>query len=83
MTAAHALPPLPPIPMRRWERYNACMRGTVPAESLALRDADLLIKALHGMGWTLDEIAGHTRWSTYTVGRKLDRLGLQLNTEAA
>lgn len=69
--------------MRRWERYNACMAGRLPAESLPLRDADLLIKALHGMGWTTEEIADHTRWSTYTVARKIARLGLQLNTEDA
>jgi hypothetical protein len=62
-----------------WTRYCEALAGEIPAEALLPIDGDRLLVRLHGMGWTDVEIATHTRWSTYTVARIRDRLGLRPN----
>ncbi|WP_156365201.1 hypothetical protein [Sciscionella sediminilitoris] len=60
---------------RRWA-YAEAMRGALPAEALDRKDGERLLAELWHAGWTDTEIAVHTKWSTYTVGRIRDRLGL-------
>jgi len=72
----------PARPERRSDvgRWRACCAGELPAEALSTRDREDLLAELHGLGWTDREIAEHTRLSTYTTARLLDRLGLAPNT---
>lgn len=51
------------------------------AERLDGTDRDLLLAVLHARGWTDLHIAVHTLWTTYTVARIRERLGLSPNTE--
>lgn len=66
---------LGPIPARElvsrshellWER--AC-RGLEPAEALDHRDREDLVAQLLLAGWSVSEIAGHTRMTEYTTTR--------------
>ena len=57
-------------------RRRAAAAGTLPAEALNQRERDALITHLHHLGWSDTDIAEHTRLSTYTTGRILDRLCL-------
>ena len=56
---------------RLWER--AC-RGTEPAEALDRRDREDLVAQLLDAGWTVPEIAEHTRMTDYTTTRIADRV---------
>jgi hypothetical protein len=49
--------------------WTACCAGREPAESLDPRDREDLVADLVAAGWSLHEIAVHTRMSTYTTGR--------------
>lgn len=61
-------------------RYRRCLAGDLPGEALGPWEADRLILALHCRGMGAVEIAEWTGWSTYTVARKLARLGLDGET---
>jgi hypothetical protein len=58
---------------------RAVLAGREPAEALPRREREDLMCAWHDAGWTDVEIAAHTRWSTYTVGRIRSALGLRPN----
>lgn len=58
--------------------FSLCRKGRVPAEALCPADRDRLLRLLWKRGWTVAEIAVHTRTSTYTVGRILERLDLEV-----
>jgi hypothetical protein len=62
-------------------RYLAVLEGREPAEVLRPAERDRLMRRLVGEGWTDIEIAAHTKWSTYTVTRIRERLGLRQNIE--
>lgn len=67
--------------MRRrggWSLYLACKSGATPAELLPTSDRELLLAELSNEGWTVTQIAEHTMLSTYTTGRILERLGLEV-----
>jgi hypothetical protein len=49
--------------------WTACCAGREPAEALDPRDREDLVADLDAAGWTLHEIAVHTRMTTYTTGR--------------
>lgn len=70
---------LPPVTNLR--RYNLALAGRMAAEALEGTDRDRLLAALHARGWTDLHIAVHTLWSTYTVARIRDRMGLSPNTQ--
>ena len=67
---------LGPIPARslvqprspQW-LWDACCRGQEPAEALDARDREDLVAQLLECGWTLPEIAEHTRMTAYTTAR--------------
>lgn len=73
-------PPAPPGQRSNSGRWRACCAGELPAEALSTRDREDLLAELHERGWTDFEIAEHTRMSTYTTARVLDRLGLASNS---
>lgn len=58
--------------------FALCRRGQVPAEELSSEDRDRLIRMLWKRCWSVSEIAAHTKLSTYTTARILDRLGLEV-----
>lgn len=70
--------PVRPDRTRRDRRARAVL-GELPAEALPAADRDDLFVELHGLGWTDQQIAEHTRTSTYTTTRALERLGLAPN----
>jgi hypothetical protein len=49
--------------------WAACCAGREPAESLDPRDREDLVADLVDAGWTVVQIAEHTRMTTYTTGR--------------
>ncbi len=59
--------------------YAAARHGWTPAEALSPTDQARLMRELWGDGWTDVQIAIHTRWTSYVVGRIRDRLGLAPN----
>lgn len=67
--------------MTAWQPHLVALAltGQLPAEALCRDDGDLVLLHLHGYGWTDVQIAEHTRWSAYTVGRKRRRLHLDAN----
>lgn len=69
-TAKPTPAPAAPEPVRAtgplWE---ACMAGREPAESLDTRSREDLHVILFDAGWTLDEVAAHTRQTAYTTAR--------------
>jgi DNA-binding MarR family transcriptional regulator len=58
--------------------FDLCRKGRQPAEVLPPADRDRLLRLLWKRGWTVTEIAAHTRLSTYTTARILDRLELEV-----
>lgn len=68
--------PVPGRPLTDRHLFNLCVAGREPAELLDDRLREDLVHHLHCLGWTVVEIATHTRLSTYTAGRILTRLGL-------
>ena len=64
-------------------QYAAALAGHTPAEALDGGAKDRLVRTLVRRGWSDVHIAEHTRWSTYTVGRIRERLGLAANREEA
>lgn len=57
--------------------WRQCVAGNEPAEALPTRDReDLVWHLVHDLGWTDDEIAQHTRMTSYTTARIRRRLGL-------
>lgn len=71
---------LPPVTNRR--RYNLALAGRMAAEALEGTDRDRLLAVLHARGWTDLHIAVHTLWSTYTVARIRERMGLLPNRQS-
>lgn len=57
-------------------RYRRVLAGQDPAEVLPPAERDRLMRVLCGRGWSDVHIAVHTLWSTYTVVRLRQRLGL-------
>lgn len=68
--------PRPPdtAPIGRARLRAACWRGDEPAERLDPDDRDELVGELLAEGWTVTQIAAHTRLTTYTAGRITARL---------
>jgi len=73
-----APPDVLPEPPTRTHRvlYQLCLAGREPAESLPTAERAHLVKELHGLRWTDQQIARHTRMTTYTTVRIRARLGL-------
>jgi hypothetical protein len=67
-------------PLHRAYLLRACKNGREPLEVLAAEgmhdDRDALLCEWVRRGWTPAQIAQHTRSTTYTVGRLLDRIGV-------
>lgn len=65
-------------PLHRAHLIRACRTGTEPLETLALAgmpaERDALLASWLRRGWTVTEIAQHTRSTTYTIGRLVSRL---------
>ncbi|MBV9010647.1 MAG: hypothetical protein JO272_01130 [Pseudonocardiales bacterium] len=59
--------------------YAAALHGHTPAEALVPADQQRLLTELWARGWTDVQIATHTRWTSYVVGRIRERLGLAPN----
>lgn len=67
-------------PTTRPASYAAARRGELSAEALPRRDQERLVRELVlTERWTDQQIAAHTRWSTYVVDRIRGRLGLAAN----
>lgn len=62
-------------------RLRRALAGLEPAEVLPPAERDRLMRILCGYGWTDMHIAVHTLWSTYTVVRIRERLGLAVNVQ--
>lgn len=69
--------PVPPRPPTNDRLLKACWAGQEPAEALPRGERDLLLFDLWRQGWTDQEIAIHTKLSTYTTCRIRERLGLE------
>jgi hypothetical protein len=73
-------PPKPDTQPLHYQRvWAAVWRGELPAEVLPTKDKERLVAELWAAGWSDLEIACHTKWSTYTVTRLRERLGLSLD----
>lgn len=59
------------------KRYTRALAGELPAEALPTGERERLVGELHALGWSDDEIADHTRQTTYTTARIRARLGLR------
>ncbi len=55
-------------------QYRAALDGREPAEALTTRDRARLVAELTAAGWSVPDIAEHTRQTTYTTARIRDRL---------
>lgn len=53
--------------------WEDCCHGIMPAEALPTREREDLIVTLLGRGWTLTEVATHTRTTTYTTALIAER----------
>lgn len=73
--------PAPHVRHAKSPKWQACVRGDLPAEALPQRDREHLVTQLHTAGWSDTDIAAHTRMSTYTTARIRDRLALPPNQE--
>lgn len=60
--------------IQRSRLWAACWRGEAPAEALPADERDALVHELLTLGWTVDRIAAHTRMTTYTASRIVERL---------
>lgn len=69
------------VPLTAPRRLHRALDGLEPAEVLPPAERDRLMRILCGYGWTDVQIAVHTLWSTYTVGRIRERLGLAANVQ--
>jgi len=69
------------LPLTAPKRLRRALAGLDPAEMLPPAERDRLVRILCARGWTDIHIAAHTLWSTYTVGRIRDRLGIEPNRE--
>jgi hypothetical protein len=65
---------------RQWDR---CLAGHEPAEVLSSEDRAALVAHLHGLGWSIAEVAVHTRLTDYTVSRLLRQAGARAQRGAA
>ena len=73
----------PARPLTDEHLYRLCLSGREPAELLRPSYREELVHQLHGLGWTVVEIATHTRMTTYVTGLIHDRLGLRHNQPAS
>lgn len=80
---AQATQDLPParLPIVNPRRYNLALAGRMAAERLDGTDRDRLLAVLLARGWTDIHIATHTLWTTYTVARIRERIGLPPNKQ--
>lgn len=69
------------IPLTAPLRLRRALDGLEPAEVLPPAERDRLMRILCGYGWTDVHIAVHTLWTTYTVVRIRERLGLIANVQ--
>jgi hypothetical protein len=60
-------------------QYRAAWDGGEPAEALTPDDRRRLVLDLHDVGWADEDIAQHTRMTTYTTARIRGALGLLPN----
>lgn len=58
--------------------FALCRKGQAPAEALCTEDRERLLRLLWKRGWSVTEIASHTKLTPYTTARILDRLGLEV-----
>jgi hypothetical protein len=70
------------LPLTSPRRLRRALAGQDPAEILPPAERDLLVRILCDRGWTDIHIAAHTLWTTYTVGRIRERLGIKANLTA-
>lgn len=63
----------------RARRLRAALAGELVGEALDPQDHQQLVCELHAAGFDDVELAEHTGWSTYTVGRIREQLGLAAN----
>lgn len=75
-------PPASPPQRLHPALYRLCLAGREPAESLPTAERSALVAELHGLRWTDQEIADHTRMTLYTTARIRARLGLSPSGEA-
>lgn len=80
-------PPPDTRPLHRAHLVGLCRRGEEPLESLAVAgmygDRDRLLSSWLRAGWSVAEIAQHTRSTTYTIGRLVGRLHVHTNPRAS
>jgi hypothetical protein len=62
--------------------YLDARLGHEPAEALGRDDRWRLVAELHGLGWSDEQIAEHTRQTLYTTCRIRSRIGLSANQPA-
>lgn len=61
--------------------YRLALAGRMPGEALNGPWRGRLMAELVGSGWTDEQIAVHTLWTTYTVARIRTAMGLAANHE--
>lgn len=73
----------PPAPPQRLHPalYRLCLAGREPAEVLPAEEREQLVRELHGLRWTDQQIADHTRMTLYTTARIRARLELSPSGE--
>jgi hypothetical protein len=59
-----------------WSRYVAALAGAIPGANLDMPDRYTLITDLHGIGWSDNLIALHTRGTLASITAARRRLGL-------
>lgn len=77
----HRMPPTecPPVPRSQRWLWIRCWQGLMPAEALPTKDREDLVWHLVQQGWTDEQVAEHTRMTTYTTALIRTRLGLIAN----
>lgn len=60
--------------------YTAAVAGAVPGGQLPMEDRYRLIRDLHGIGWTDEQIADHTHGTLSSITAARQRMGLPSST---
>lgn len=74
-------PPATYAQAQAWIDYTHALAGRLPGEALDGAWRGLLVAELAAAGWTDEQIAVHTLWTTYTVARIRTAMGLPANHE--
>lgn len=74
-------PPPTHAQAQAWRDYTHALAGRLPGEFLDGAWRGLLVAELTAAGWNDEQIAVHTRWTTYTVARIRTAMGLPANHE--